>query len=89
MLRGYNTFRQYVEYVEGNTVNPLVPDMKQDKNTDDEISNNPNIVTSKVKNPAAQKTFMSAIMARKSNPKTTLNAQIDGTKMATKLNNAN
>jgi hypothetical protein len=89
MLQGYNTFREYVEYLEGSTINPLTsaPGMTNpNKAIDDEIAKNPNVVTSKLKTPQAQKTFMTAIMSRRSNPNVSISAQISGQQMANRMN---
>lgn len=86
MLPGYKTFREWVQVKEGATVaTQSTGQNPEDKETDDEITNNPSLLMPQQAGTNPQKTqniIQQAIQKKKQNPGVSVDAALKATKIA-------
>ena len=90
MLPGYKTFREWIQVKEGATIAPQSASVPtgpnaEDKETDDEIANNPSLLMPQQGGPNPQKTqniIQQAVQKKKQNPRASMDAALKATKMA-------
>ena len=80
MIKGYNTFRQYVDFVESATINtPGMPGSNPDEESDKELIKKPQLMYPPNVNPMIVKPVIDAALQKKRmDPKAPLKAAIAG-----------